>query len=230
MQGWLQQAVGEEVVANYTYLRDRAVELSARVAEHFRDAAGEVLDRLEVYSPGSTLTSSGIEPKLKLERESTGKNALTALRNSYMGMAMFTVLGGVAHIALGPLVSVGVGLMMGRRGLKDEKKRQVGQRRTQARIAARRYCDDISFVIGKDSRDTLRRINRQLRDHYAARAEELNRSSAEALRAANDAAQRSGGERERRLKDLAAELARLRELRRRAESVLAATSPVGSAR
>ena len=235
MQGWLQQAVGEEIVANYTYLRDRAVELSARVAEHFRYASGEVLDRLEIYSPGSTLVSSGVEPKLKLERESGGKNALTALRNSYSGMAMFTVLGGVAHVALGPLVSVGIGLMMGRRGLREEKKRQVQQRRTQARIAARRYCDDISFVISKDSRDTLRRINRQLRDHYAARAEELNRSSAEALRAANEAAHRSSGERERRLKDVVAELARLRELRRRAETVLTparspAAPPVPTAR
>jgi hypothetical protein len=223
MQGWLQQAVGEEIVANYTYLRDRAVELSVRVAEHFRDASGEVLDRLEVYSPGATLASAGVEPKLKMERESSGKNALTALRNSYSGMAMFTVLGGVAHVALGPLVSVGIGLMMGRRGLREEKKRQVQQRRTQARVAARRYCDDISFVISKDSRDTLRRINRQLRDHYAERAEELNRSSAEALRAASEAANRSSGERERRRGDIAAELARLQELRRRAESVLVAT-------
>ena len=37
--------------------------------------------------------------------------------------------------------------------------------------------------MGKDSRDTLRRIQRQLRDHYTALAEELNRSNAEALAA-----------------------------------------------
>ena len=38
--------------------------------------------------------------------------------------------------------------------------------------------------MGKDSRDTLRRIQRQLRDHYSGLAEELNRSNAEALAAA----------------------------------------------
>jgi uncharacterized membrane-anchored protein YhcB (DUF1043 family) len=142
-----------------------------------------------------------------------------------------TMAGWAMALALG----IPIGLLMGRAGLREEKKRQVQQRRTQARIAARRYCDDISFVISKDSRDTLRRINRQLRDHYAARAEELNRSSAEALRAANEAAHRSSGERERRLKDVVAELARLRELRRRAETVLTparspAAPPVPTAR
>ncbi|HYY12517.1 MAG TPA: dynamin family protein [Kineosporiaceae bacterium] len=221
MQGWLQQAVSEELVANYTMLRDRAVDLSEEVAEHFRHASAQILDTLQVYSPSGVLASSHLEPKAKFEKQGAGKNGLTLLRNSYAGIAMFTVLGGIAHLALGP-IAVGIGLVMGRKGLKDEKRRQLEQRRAQARNAVRRYCDDVTFVIGKDSRDTLRRIHRQLRDHYGARADELNRSSAEALRAASEAATRSQSERERRLKDVTAELARLRELRRRADALLTA--------
>jgi hypothetical protein len=226
MQGWLQQAVSGEIITNYTYLRDRAVELSERVADHFGDASGEVLDRLEVYSPAAALASAGVEPKLKLERQQLGTNALTALRNSYGGMAMVSVLGGMTTLAtmpVVPLAGVAVGLAMGRHGLREEKRRQLQQRRSQARNAVRRYCDDVTFIIAKDSRDTLRRIHRQLRDHYGDRADELDRSSTEALRAAREAATRGTAERERRLQDIAAELARLRELRRRAEAVLGAT-------
>jgi uncharacterized membrane-anchored protein YhcB (DUF1043 family) len=133
-------------------------------------------------------------------------------------MIMFTMLSSMAHIALGPL-GIGIGLVMGRKGLRDEKERQLQQRRGQAKNAIRRYCDEVSFVTGKDSRDTLRRIQRQLRDHYSARADELNKSNAAALQSANDVAKRSQADREKRLKDLDAELTRLRMLRDRAAAV-----------
>ena len=57
--------------------------------------------------------------------------------------------------------------------------------------------------MGKDSRDTLRRIQRQLRDHYSALAEELSRSNAEALAARHATAPSAPQtEREPRLQDL----------------------------
>ena len=59
-----------------------------------------------------------------------------------------------------------------------------------------------------------------MRDHYGTRAEELNRTTAEAQRSATEAAKRNQVERERRLKDLDAELARLAQLQQRAEAVL----------
>jgi hypothetical protein len=108
---------------------------------------------------------------------------------------------------------------MGHKGLRDEKKRQLQQRRTQARNAIRRYCDEVSFVMGKDSRDTLRRVQRQLRDHYSALAEELGRSNVEAVAAATDAAKRSQAERDARLRDVNSELARLEQVRELARAV-----------
>jgi hypothetical protein len=143
---------------------------------------------------------------------------MVALKSAYGGALMFTMLGAMTGIALGPL-SVGIGLVMGHKGLRDEKKRQLQQRRNQARNAIRRYLDEVTFVMGKDSRDTLRRIQRQLRDHYSGLAEELNRSNAEALTAANDAAKRSQTERDRRLRDLEAELGRLNTVKERALAV-----------
>jgi hypothetical protein len=147
-----------------------------------------------------------------------GKQAMVALKRAYGGALMFTMLGSLMGVALGP-IGVGIGLVMGHKGLRDEKKRQVVKRRTQAKNAMRRYCDEVSFVMGKDSRDTLRRVQRQLRDHYSALAEELNRSNSEALTAAAEAAKRSQTDRDQRLKNIDAELARLRQLQQRAQAV-----------
>lgn len=218
ISAWLQAWMSEEVLANYVLLRDRASALSAQVAAHFQDASGEVFDRLEVFNPESVLGDATMEATLSVERLGPGKQLMTMLRSSYGGMIMFTMLGSLAHLTLGP-ISLGIGLVMGRKGLQEERRRHLLNRRGQAKNAIRKYCDDVSFAIGKDSRDTLRRIQRQLRDHYSARAEELSRSNLEALRATTEAAQRSETERTTRLKDLAAELGRLRELRSRAAAV-----------
>jgi GTPase SAR1 family protein/gas vesicle protein len=218
MESWLQSRVSYELLANYTMLRGRADALSADVAEHFREASGQVLEHLAVYNPTSVMAGKTVEHKIELERMKVGKQAMVALKSAYGGALMFTMLGAMTGIVLGP-ISVGIGLVMGHKGLREEKKRQLLQRRNQARNAIRRYCDEVSFVMSKDSRDTLRRIQRQLRDHYSALAEELNRSNSEALSAANNAAKRSQAERDQRMKDLEAELTRLRQLKQRTEAV-----------
>ncbi len=93
------------------------------------------------------------------------------------------------------------------------------RRRAEARNAIRRYCDEVVFVASKDSRDTLRRVQRQLRDHYGALAEELNRTNAQALAGASEAAKRTQADREQRLRDVESELTRVRQLRQRAQAV-----------
>lgn len=218
MEPWLESRTSYELLANYTLLRRQADALSEQVGDHFREVAGDVLEHFAVYNPTPLLTQAQIDHNVKLEKMSAGKQALVALRGTYGGMIMFTMLGSIAHIALGP-VGLGIGLVMGRKGLREEKERQLQMRRGQAKNAIRRYCDEVSFVAGKDSRDTLRRIQRQLRDHYSTRAEELNRSNAEALQRASDVAKRTQSDRDRRLTDLDAELARLRKLSQRAAAV-----------
>ena len=218
IEGWLEARIAEELVANYAFLRFKADELSEEVFQHFRDASGEVFDRLTVYNPAELLAQTGMDRKVDLAKMTLGKQAMTALRGSYMGILMFTMLGSMAGIALGPL-AIGIGLVMGVGSLRTEKKRQLTTRRAQAKNAVRRYCDEVSFRVGKDSRDTLRRIQRELRDHYSARGDELNRSTSQALAAATEAVKRSTGEREKRLRDLDAELSRLRQLRQQATAV-----------
>jgi hypothetical protein len=219
MESWLQSRVSYDVLANYTMLRARATELSEQVAQHFREASGGTLHPVGVFNPAPVASQARFESNIELEKMKAGKQAMVALKSAYGGAIMFTMLSSLAGIALGPL-SIGIGLVMGRKGLRDEKKRQVAQRRAQAKNAMRRYCDEVNFVMGKDSRDTLRRVQRQLRDHYSGLAEELTRSNAEALTAAAEAARRSQADREKRLRDLDAELTRLRQLAKLAAGVV----------
>lgn len=218
MESWLESRVAHELLANYGYLKDRATLLSEEVAEHFREASGEVLDRLAVPNPTPMLAGARVEHKIELQKMKVGKQAMVALKSAYGGALMFVMLGAMTGISLGPL-GLGIGLVMGRKGLRDEKKRQRTARQGQAKNAVRRYCDEVNFVMGKHSRDTLRRIQRQLRDHYTALAEELNRSNSAALTSATESLKHTQAEREQRLKDVDAELSRLRKLRERAAAV-----------
>jgi hypothetical protein len=70
--------------------------------------------------------------------------------------------------------------------------------------------------VGKDSRDTLRRVQRRMRDFFAARAEELHRSTSEALAGAQQAAKADETTRQKRLRDVDAELKRIGVLRDKA--------------
>ena len=219
MEPWLLSRVSYELVTNYTFLRDRAADLSQLVGEHFKAASGD-LGQLAVYDPAPLLNRTEFEPDIKLDRMTARKQTMVALKGSYSGILMFTMLPSLIGITGLAPIAIPIGLMMGRASLRDEKRRQLTQRKAQAKNAIRRYCDEVQFVMGKDSRDTLRRIQRQLRDHYGTRAEELNRTTAEAQRSATEAAKRNQVERERRLKDLDAELARLAQLQQRAEAVL----------
>ncbi|GID94282.1 dynamin family protein [Amorphoplanes digitatis] len=216
---WLQARVSHELLANYMMLRDRAIALSDQVGTHFQEAAGQILRQVAIANPVPLAGTAQVDHKIELDKMKVGKQAMVALKSAYGGALMFTMLGTLAGIALGP-IGVGIGLVMGRKGLREEKKRQRTNRQNQARNAIRRYCDEVTFVMTKDSRDTLRRIQRQLRDHYSGLAEELAQSNAKALSAASEAAKRSTAERESRLRDLNAELDRLRQLREHAAAIV----------
>lgn len=222
MESWLESRISHELLASYTMLRDRATRLSEEVGQHFREASGEVLERIHVGDPMRVIAAAtaGVEHKIDLEKMKVGKQAMVALKSAYGGALMFVMLGAMANISLGPL-GLGIGLVMGRKGLREEKKRQRSARQNQARNAVRRYCDEVNFVMSKDSRDTLRRIQRQLRDHYSSLAEQLSRSNSEALTRASEASQRTQEERRKRIRDLNAELDRIRQLRKHAEAVTA---------
>lgn len=229
---WLTNAVSQAVVANYRYLTERAANLSSEVARHFGQEGQELFSDLEIHNAANVLSRVSIDPHIEVEDIGRGAKGLTALRGSYSGFLMVGLLGNLALanvLSAGTLIplQIGAGLILGRKTLKDEKERALQRRRSDAKNAVRRYSDEVQFQVGKDSRDTLRRVQRQLRDHYSARAEELNRSTSEALKSAQDAVRVAEADRSKRLKDVQAELDRIKNMRGQAEKLVAAGGPAG---
>jgi len=229
-EAWLYRRVAEDVAENYTFLHLRARELTSRVGEHFGDDGDDVVAvELEAANPAGALTTVEARPELDVHKVGVGTQSLAALRGSYGGLLMFGMLGRMLGLGMANPATLVIGLFMGRQALRGEKERQLGLRRNQARQAHRRYTDEVGFVVGKDSRDALRRVQRQMRDFFAARAEELHRSTSEALTAAQQAARADEATRTRRRRDVDAELRRIAALRDRALALAPEPAPEADA-
>lgn len=227
---WLINTMSQAVVGNYRYLTERTSGLSRDVQSHFDSEGAQLMADLEIHDAAKAMSRVSVDPHIDVEMAGAGAKGLTALRGSYSGFLMVSFMGSLIGLSLATVAPVGIGLAMvlGRKTVKDERERELARRRSEAKSAVRRYCDEVSFQIGKDSRDTLRRIQRQLRDHYSQLADELNKSTGEALKSASSAAKVAEADRAKRLKDVTAELDRLNGLRLRAERMTVA--PVGAGR
>jgi GTPase SAR1 family protein len=218
---WLRQQVAAHVAENAEQLRRAAGALAERVAEHF--AIDEVaVARVHAVDVGPVPTVAPATLDVEFEKTARGMTALAALRASYSGSLMFGMLGQVVGLGMmNPLTAV-LSLGLGRRALKDERERQLTMRRQQTKTAMRRYLDDVSFTVNKESRDAIRRVQRELRDEFTERAEQLQRSTREALVAAEAAAKQTAKEALTRIKAIDAELEQLGTVRKAADSLAAA--------
>jgi Dynamin family len=220
---WLQQEVAAAAAANFVWATQRARWLAQQVAEHFaadQDDIGRPLPALR-NDPSDALRSVREMAAPSSGGWSVGIKMLTGMRGGYMGMLMFGMLGtfiGFASI-LNPL-GIGAGIMMAGKTVGDEKKRLVTKRQNEAKAAARRYVDDVTFQVAKDSRDRLRAVQRDLRNHFTEQAEQMKRSLQESQLAAERAVKASRSERDARQAEITAELAALDAVRREARSLL----------
>lgn len=213
---WLHAEVAGEVGAAHALLHERLAKAATSVA----GAAGvdpdpllEVLRTAGFGDGGGTVPDADLD--LEVRRTGLADRGLTALRAGYGGVLMFGMLGSLAGFAVATPIVLALGAVMGRKGVREATERELAQRRAQAKAAVRRYLDEVSFAATKDARDVLRRAHRALRDHAVAAVEARRQSAAAAVAAAERAAAASRAEREARLADVDAELARLAELRRR---------------
>ncbi|MBW3603717.1 MAG: dynamin family protein [Actinobacteria bacterium] len=213
LEQWLYRAVNTEVVASYAMMTGRAEELAARVAEHFAEQQGAPPADVGVDVPLERLDQVRPPTVVEPESASVASRGLTALRGSYGGVMMVGIAGSVLGFGLFNPVSLSFGVVLGRKAIRDERERALSQRRQQARQVCRTYVDDVTFAVSKDARDGLRRLQRTLRDAFTEEAETLQHSTTEALNAARQAVRADQQERSRRLEDVDAELARIRQLR-----------------
>ena len=204
----LEEQSAAAVAANFLWATQRAGWLGAQVAELFEEDGAQSLPQ---FRAGNTAV-----PKVPAELErpagekfGVGQQAFVGLRGGYMG----TLMAGMASTLVGMTLlnpfSAAAGLLMGGKMVRDESRRLLDRRRMEAKNTVRRYVDDVSFQVGKQSRDMLRHVQRDLRDHFIARSDELVRSAQESLIAAERALQSGEAERQQRIADLHAELERI---------------------
>ena len=216
LEARVSRQVGMELAASQLLLTAGARELAQKVAEHFR------LDEADVALPaavGGTLLPAA--PSLAIERPDLGQRTVTE-----GGLALFTgavggiealgVLSGAIGLAVAGPLTIGLGLLFGKRALRSERLSQLATRREEAQIAAERYIDDIEFAALKHIQDTVRQMQQTLRDEFTSRAEQLQRSLAESRFAAARAIDEDSERSRARLDYLTTELADLADLCRRA--------------
>jgi GTP-binding protein EngB required for normal cell division len=183
---WLRQRVAAETMENYTLLVRGAREVGARVAEHFEIAESEITVPVDVVVVPEFVHAIEVDSSFTADRKKLA-GGMAGFQKMYMGVLMVTMVGNLASLAIPLPFGLAAGALLGRTGFKDERKRQLEKRRSQAKMAIRRFIDEFNMQAGKDSRDGLRRMQREMRDGYTQRAEELQRSVSDALKGAQDA-------------------------------------------
>jgi hypothetical protein len=232
-KGWsdyepqLRREVAGLVGDHYQILDERITAATQAVASIFTEDADNIQATVrEAVGGGSRdLPARSLDsdrPLTAAKRAGLGTQALTLVRSSYGGAVMLGFLGATIGFPVVAPAALGVGLLLGAHGLRQESGRQLLQRRAQVKAAVRSYVDEISFSVGKDSRDRIRFSQRHLRDFFAARAAELNESAMASLQAVQEATGRAASDREGRQRDVAAELERIGWLAHTAADVRAA--------
>ncbi|HEY8590900.1 MAG TPA: dynamin family protein [Naasia sp.] len=210
---WLEQRIASAVSDTFVWTSERSQWLSEEVARNF--AASEVpLPGLEVGSADDVLEPVELLADLDPGKLGPMQKLLIGLRGSYGGVLMVGLVTGLIGLGLVNPFSVAAGVLIGRKAFKDDRDARLKRRQTEARNLVHRLIDDVVFQVGKQLKDRLRLVQRTIRDHFSAIAEEHSRSLKDSVVAAQKAAGLYSQQRDERIRDLREALQRTEGLRR----------------
>ncbi len=213
---WLRQRAAEAVAANFVWAYERAQWLATEVADRFAQVEVALPD-LRAPVTERVLDPVPHLPPSQRDRTSFVGKVLIGMRGSYGGVLMFGLLTGLAGMALINPLSVGAGVLLGKRAYNEDRAGRLGKRRAETKFAVRRVIDDVVLHVTKQAKDRLRETQRYLRDYFLTRAPELTRSMNDSITAARAAIETSGEVREQRAAVVRAALAELADLQLRAQ-------------
>jgi replication fork clamp-binding protein CrfC len=204
----VENAVATAVGDNFVWAYQRAEALAEEVARTFVQAGLDAVKMPEVSARQMGAGLSGLKSLARLESKpiGVGHKAITSMRGSYGGVLMFGMLTSVAGLGMFNPLSLGAGLLLGRKAYREDMENRMLRVRNEAKTNMRKFVDDVSFVVGKESRDRLKGIQRQLRDHYREIANQTTRSLNESLQATIAAARLEETERNARIGELQRQL------------------------
>ena len=208
----LEDTVATAVGDNFVWAYQRAQALADEVGVTFAEAGIDSVEAPVINASDIGASFGGVNAVGKLEAKPIGKGhkVITGVRGSYGGMMMFGMLTSLAGLPMMNPLAVGAGLLLGRKAYKEDQESRLNRARGEAKTNMRRFIDDVSFVVTKESRDRLKVVQRQLRDHYREIANQANRSLNESLQATIAAARLKEVESNARIKELERQLKILR--------------------
>jgi hypothetical protein len=216
---WLEECAASAISDTFVWTSERAQWLSTQVAEHFSE--DEVaLPVLGVSDTGDALDPVDDMPELDDGRINSMQKVLIGMRGSYGGVLMFGLLTGLFGLALINPLSVGAGLLLGRKAYREDKEARLKRRQAEAKALVRRQLDDVVFQVGKQLKDRLRLVQRTTRDHFTEIAQEHHRSLSDSVAAAQKAATTYTLEKDTRIRDIKAELKRVDALQQAARGLV----------
>jgi replication fork clamp-binding protein CrfC len=224
----LEQAVATAVGDNFVWAYQRAEVLAAEVARTFVEAGLEAVQAPELSASEMAASFGGFKSLARMEAKPIGKGhkIITSMRGSYGGVLMFGMLTSLAGLSMFNPLSVGAGLLLGRKAYKEDMESRMLRVRGEAKNNVRRFVDDISFVVTKESRDRLKAVQRRLRDHYRGIANQTTRSLNESLQATIASARLAENERNARIAELDRQLNILNQVTAKAAELVAAKPAV----
>jgi replication fork clamp-binding protein CrfC len=210
----LEDAIATAVGDNFVWAYQRAEALAEEVAHNFQEAGIDAVEMPQIDAREMGAGFAELKSVAKLEAKPIGKGhkVVTGMRGSYGGVLMFGMITSFAGLGMFNPLSLGAGLVLGRKAYKEDMENRMARVRNEAKANMRRFVDDVSFIVSKESRDRLKGIQRQLRDHYRGIANQTTRSLNESLQAALAAAKLEENERATRVKELERQLDILRQV------------------
>ena len=204
----LEDSIATAVGDNFVWAYQRAEALAEEVGRTFVEAGLDAvkmpqIDAREMGAGFGELKSLG---RLEAKPIKAGHKVVTGMRGSYGGVLMFGMLTSFAGLGMFNPLSLGAGLLLGRKAYKEDMENRMLRVRNEAKMNMRRFVDDVAFVVGKESRDRLKGIQRQIRDHYRGIANQATRSLNESLQATLTAAKLEENERNSRVSELERQL------------------------
>ncbi|HZA09004.1 dynamin-like GTPase family protein [Mycobacterium sp.] len=228
----LENAVATAVGDNFVWAYQRSEVLAQEVGRTFVEAGLESVQMPQINAQDMGANFTGLKSLAKLEAKpiKTGHKVITGMRGSYGGMLMFGMMTSLAGLGMFNPLSVGAGIILGRKAYKEDMENRMMRVRNEAKMNMRRFVDDVSFVVNKEARDRLKMIQRQLRDHYRGIANQTTRSLNESLQATINAARMEEAERNTRVQELSRQLNILNQITDHATKIVpAAPQPIGAA-
>ncbi|MGK5673397.1 dynamin family protein [Micromonospora sp. URMC 106] len=223
-QEWLERSLVEAAEANHEWLVQRCDWAARRVAANFARYGYDALPPWSVTVPEDLDNRLPEIERPNIDRFTASQKVITGMKGSYGGLLMFGLALTLAGMPMINPVSIGAGALFGGKSIRDESRQMLRRRQSTVKTAIQRHVDDFFVRMNKDCRDTVRQVQRMLRDHFTALTEELQESIVRSFRTAKQAADTDAAVRDQRQREIRLKMTRLAALYDQAQQLTAARS------